>query len=146
MLWLVILIGITGGMAAALQGPLTTLISQRLGLWEAVFIVHLGGAVAVTPLLLARGGGQLNRWRELPPYALSAGALGLVVLWAITYGIVKVGVATTITFFVAGQLLLGLLLDHQGWLVDSTRPINLARLVGLVLVFGGVWLFLRPSR
>ncbi len=133
-------------MAAALQGPLTTLISQRLGLWEAIFIIHLGGALAVLPILLAQGGGKLAHWREVPFYALGAGALGLVVLWAITYGIIKVGVATTITFFVAGQLLLGLLLDHNGWLVDYTRRVDLARVVGLALVFSGVWLFLRPSR
>ena len=35
---------LAGGVAVALQGPLTSMMSQRVGTLESVFIVHLGGA------------------------------------------------------------------------------------------------------
>ena len=44
---LIILIGLAGGVAVGLQGPLASMISQRLGIFESVFIVHLGGGPAL---------------------------------------------------------------------------------------------------
>ena len=40
----IILIGLAGGIAVGIQAPLSSMISQRLGILESVFIVHLGGA------------------------------------------------------------------------------------------------------
>jgi hypothetical protein len=54
---LIILIGLIGGVAVGLQGPLASMISQRLGMLESVFIVHLGGVfIALLPLLFLGGG------------------------------------------------------------------------------------------
>ena len=43
---LIILIGLAGGVAVGLQSPLASMLSQRLGVLESIFIVHLGGALA----------------------------------------------------------------------------------------------------
>ena len=54
---LLILIGLAGGVTVGLQSPLASMISQRLGLFESVFIIHLGGAlIALIPLLIYGGG------------------------------------------------------------------------------------------
>ena len=42
---LVILLGLLGGIAVGIQAPLASLISQRLGVLESIFIVQLGGAL-----------------------------------------------------------------------------------------------------
>ena len=52
----------------------------------------------------------------------------------------RVGVAASITAIVAGQLLVGTLLDHFGLLDASVRPLDLTRVVGMVVVLVGVWL------
>jgi transporter family-2 protein len=137
---LIILIGLAGGAAVGLQSPLASMISQRLGIFESVFIVHLGGAiVALVPLLLM-GGGKLARWRSVPWYAMCAGVFGLVVIAAISYMIPRVGVAASITAIVAGQLLVGLFLDHFGLLDVALRPIDATRVLGIGVVLVGVWL------
>ena len=69
---LVILIGLAGGVAVGLQGPLSSLMSQRIGTMESVFIVHLGGGLLAGLILLAAGGGNLGAWRSVPWYALAA--------------------------------------------------------------------------
>ena len=138
---LILLIGLAGGAAVGLQSPLASMISQRLGIFESVFIVHLGGAiVALVPLLLFMGGGRLSQWRSVPWYALCAGVFGLVVIAAISYMIPRVGVAASITAIVAGQLLVGLFLDHFGLLGASLRPIDATRVLGIGVVLAGVWL------
>jgi transporter family-2 protein len=140
---LIILIGLAGGVAAGLQTPLVSLISQRLGILESAFIVHLSGAViSLIPLLLL-GGGNLAQWRTLPWYALGTGVFGLTVIASISYLIPRVGIAAAITAIVAGQLLIGALLDHFGFLGASVRSLDPARLVGLLVVLAGVWLTVR---
>jgi transporter family-2 protein len=137
---LIILIGLAGGVAVGIQSPLASIISQRLGLFESVFIVHVGGAlVALIPLLMY-GGGKLGQWRSLPWYALGAGIFGLIVIGAISYTIPRVGVATAITTIVAGQLLVGTILDHYGLLGAMEKSMDATRAIGLVVVLVGVWL------
>src|SRR5829696_8029125 len=137
---LIILIGLAGGVAVGIQGPLASMISQRLGTLESVFIVHLGGAlIALFPLLFL-GGGKLAQWRQLPWYTFMAGVFGLVVISAISYMIPRVGVAAAIITIVAGQLLVSTLLDHFGLLGSMHRPLDLTRALGLAVVLVGVWL------
>ncbi len=138
---LIILIGLAGGAAVGLQSPMASMISQRLGIFESVFIVHLGGAIiALLPLLLLYGGGKLAQWRSVPWYALGAGIFGLIVIGAISYMIPRVGIAASITAIVAGQLLVGTFLDHFGLLGASVRTLDITRVIGLAVVLMGVWL------
>jgi bacterial/archaeal transporter family-2 protein len=137
---LIILIGLAGGVAVGLQSPMASMISQRLGIFESVFIVHLGGAIiALLPLLLYSGG-KLSQWRNVPWYALCAGIFGLVVISAISYMIPRVGVAASITTVVAGQLMVGMILDHFGLLGAAERSLDLTRVTGMIVVLAGVWL------
>jgi len=136
----IILIGLIGGAAVGLQSPMASLISQRLGTLESVFIVHIGGAlVALIPLLIY-GGGKLNQWRSVPWYALCAGVFGLIVIGAVSTMIPRVGIAASIVTIVAGQLLVGTILDHYGLLGAEVRQLAVTRVIGLVVVLAGVWL------
>lgn len=140
---LIILIGLAGGVAVGLQGPMASMISQRLGILESVFIVHLGGAIIALLPLLSAGGGKMSEWRSVPRYMLGAGIFGLVVISAISYMIPRVGVAASIVTIVAGQLLVSMLLDHFGLLGAAERALDLTRLLGMAVVLVGVWLTVR---
>ena len=136
---LIILIGLAGGVAVGLQSPISSMITQRLGIFESVFIVHIGGAIiALLPLVIY--GSKLAQWRSVPWYTLGAGFFGLIVIAAVSYIIPRVGVAASITTVVAGQLLVGTILDHYGWLGAAARPLDMTRLIGLGIVLVGVWL------
>jgi len=137
----IILIGLAGGIAVGLQSPMASMISQRLGTLESVFIIHLGGAlIALLPLLFFYGGGKLAEWRSVPWYALGAGAFGLVVIGAVSYMIPRIGIAASITTIVAGQLLVGTILDHFGLLGAAEKSLDVTRVIGLAVVLAGVWL------
>ena len=137
---LIILIGLAGGVAVGLQSPMASMITQRLGMFESVFIVHMGGAIIALIPLLYYGGGKLAQWRSIPWYALGAGVFGLIVIGAISYMIPRIGVAGSITTIVAGQLLVSTILDQFGWLGAMERPMDPARAIGLAVVLVGVWL------
>lgn len=140
---LIILIGLAGGIAVGLQSPMASMITQRLGMFESVFIVHIGGALFALLPLLFYGGGKLGQWRSVPWYVLCAGIFGLIVIGAISYMIPRIGVAGAITTIVAGQLLVGMILDHFGLLGAMGRSMDLTRAIGLAIVLVGVWLTVR---
>ncbi len=143
-LFFIILVGLVGGLAVGLQSPLASMLSERLGILESIFIVHLGGAIfSLLPLLVLAGGGRLGQWRSAPWYALVAGIFGLVVIAAISFTIPRVGVAAAITSVVAGQILMSAVLDHFGWLGATVRPLDGPRILGLAVVMLGVWLTVR---
>ncbi|NQU29232.1 MAG: DMT family transporter, partial [Anaerolineae bacterium] len=95
-LGIVIFFGLIGGIAVGLQGPLASLMSQKLGTLESVFYIHIGGALVALVPLLFYGGRNLSRWREVPWYALGAGAFGLIVIAAMSYMVPRVGVAPAV--------------------------------------------------
>jgi len=139
----IIVVGLLSGVAVGLQSPLASMITQRLGMVESIFIIHLGGALLILLPLLAIRGGNLGDWRSLPWYALGAGAMGLIVVGGVSFMIPRVGVAASITLIIAGQLLLSAVLDHYGLLGVHIRHINPQRIFGLLLVFVGAWLTVR---
>ena len=138
-IFLIILVGLLAGMAIGVQSPMSSIISQRLGMMESVFIIHAGGAIAaLIPLLFF--GSKLGEWRSVPWYTLVAGAFGLIVISAMGYMIPRIGVAGALITLLAGQLLVGSILDHFGWLGAAQRAIDLPRIIGLGVVMLGVWL------
>jgi transporter family-2 protein len=137
---LIILIGLIGGIAVGLQAPMASMITQRLGIFESVFIVHVGGALIALLPLLFYSGGNLTRWKELPWFTLLAGGFGLIVIGALSHMIPRVGVGAAVITIVAGQLLVSTVLDHYGWLGGMGRPMDPTRAVGQEVVLAGVWL------
>lgn len=139
----IILIGLVSGVAVGLQSPLASMITQRLGALESIFIIHIGGALLIAIPLIFLGGGNLGNWRSLPWYALAAGSMGLIVVAGVSFLIPRVGVASAIILIIAGQLLISSLLDHYGLLGVQVRHMDIQRILGLVIVFLGAWLTVR---
>lgn len=138
------LIGLLGGIAVAIQNPLASQMGRRVGVLEAAFIIHLGGAcIAGVPLLVLLRGGGLGHWREIPWYALGAGGLGVILVSAVSFTIPRIGLSATVALVVAAQLTLGALLDNWGLLGLDLRPLDGARAAGMALLLAGAWLVLR---
>ncbi|MBN1681880.1 MAG: DMT family transporter [Anaerolineae bacterium] len=145
-LLLIIVFGLAGGIAVGLQTPMASTITERIGVMESAFIVHLGGAVAAGLILLVvQRGGKLADWHRLPWYTLGAGVLGLVVLSSVSYTIPRVGAVPTTMLIVAGQLVIGVLIDQFGLLGVDVRPVNLTRLAGIVVLCVGTWIVVRSA-
>lgn len=135
---LVILIGLVGGAAIGFQSPMAGAISQRLGGTAGSLFVHLSGTMFSAALLLLRGGENIRNWRSLPWYVFSVGLFGLILYQTIAVTLPRLGSAAMITLIIIGQLIVGLLIDHFGWLGVTVHPISPTRVLGvLVLMLGG---------
>lgn len=143
-IFLLFVIGIVSGAAIGLQGPMASIITQKLGIFESVFIVHIGGAIAaLIPLVFFLHGGKLSNWRELPWYVFFAGLFGLVVLSAISFLIPRIGVSPAMMLIILGQIIIGAVLDHFGLLGAVQRTFSLKQVAGIGVMLAGVWMTVR---
>jgi len=141
--WLVILIGLIGGVAVGLQSPISGAMGQRIGPAASSFIIHLGGLIATTALLLARGGEKIRAWHTVPWYMLVAGVFGLVLFLTINVTLPRLGGAMMITLIIVGQLAVGVAIDHFGLLGVTPRPVDLVRVAGMLVLVAGAYLISR---
>ncbi len=139
---LVVLIGLLGGVAVALQASLAGIFSERVGLLGNGLFVFGGGFLLALAIIVVFGKDQLHNWRSVPWYAYLAGPLGIVIISSIGFTIPRIGVASTLTLIVVTQLIVRVVLDHYGWLAVP-RPVDVQRIIGIVILFLGTWIVLR---
>lgn len=136
----VIVVGLIGGIAVGLQGPMSGVISARIGPLAASLIIHTGGAILSAALLLFAGGIRLSEVGSLPRPYLFTGAFGVVLYITLAYTLPRVGMTVSVAMLILAQLVIGLTLDHFGWLGTPQHPFNAARGLGVILLIAGSWL------
>jgi transporter family-2 protein len=136
----IIAIGLIGGAAVGVQSPIAGAMSQRVGGTASSFIVHISGMLLSGLLLFLRGGEKIKDWHTLPWYMLGSGIFGLILYLTISMTLPRLGSTLMITLIITGQLLVGVLVDHFGWLGVPVHPVNLARAGGIVLLLAGGYL------
>ena len=142
---LVFLTLLLAGAATALQGPTNARLVTAVGSpLNAAFISFAVGTVALGVLaMILQARPDVGAMKALPWWAWMGGLYGCAFVVSAAWGVPRLGVATTITVMIAGQLLLSLALDHFGALGVEKQPLSLGRIVGVALVIGGVVLVRR---
>jgi transporter family-2 protein len=130
----VIVVGLVGGIAVGLQGPMSGFMSQRVGPIGSSLIIHLGGAIISAVLILFGIGVNLKNFRELPAPYLLAGMFGVILYLTFSYTMPRVGVATTTVLLILAQMSIGLALDHYGFMGVPVRSVDLSLGVGAILL------------
>jgi bacterial/archaeal transporter family-2 protein len=82
--------------------------------------------------------GALNPIKQVHPALLTAGVLGACLVFAIAWLIPKVGAGPVMITLLAGQVIGGLLLSHFGWLGSPVQPITVTKVIGVLIMIGGV--------
>lgn len=133
------------GAATALQAPINARLMGAVGSpVNAAFVSFAVGTAALGLLALALyTRPDAAATRALPWWTWTGGLCGVIFVLAATWSVPRLGVATTITLMVAGQLILSLALDHFGAFGVPKQPLNLTRVAGVALVLAGVILVRR---
>jgi transporter family-2 protein len=137
------ILAVLGGVAVTLQGHFMGLLDRTLGTRESVFITYGSGGFVAVLTMLASGGGNLRRWITLPWYTFSAGLLGLMIVGTIGYVVPRLGLAKGFTLIITSQFIVAALIDQFGLMGAVVRPLDGARLLGMAMLLGGVWLTVR---
>lgn len=140
---LTLFLGLLGGVAVGIQGPIAGAMSQRVGGTASSFVVHVSGAILSGLLLALRGGEMIHNWRALPWYMLGSGLFGLVLYLTLSHTMPRLGATTALTLIIVGQLMMGMLIDQFGWFGVALRPVDGWRVAAAVLLLAGGYLMVR---
>jgi transporter family-2 protein len=135
--------GVAGAVQAAVMGEL----GERAGVFPALaFAGVVAAVVGLAGLLVVKqsfhGMGGVVRQ---PVWLWTGGALGFIVVLAITVATPRIGVTATIGVLIALNLAVGGLIDHFGWFGFDRTPLSSIRVMGMVLLAVGAALTLSKS-
>lgn len=105
------------------------------------------GTIGLSFLLLLQGVtmNDLKRVTEAPPYMFLGGILSAIFVTAAMIFIPKLGATTMIASYVTGQLVMSVIIDHYGLMNLTPQPINMTRILGVILLFAGLFLVVKKG-
>lgn len=85
----------------------------------------------------------LETFRGIAWWKYAGGMLGVFYITTVIIAAPRIGAANVMALTIAGQLLAALVCDHFGWIGFSVQPVNIYRVLGVLLILAGVYLMQR---
>jgi len=123
--------GINSQLRAVIQHPVM-----------AAFISFLVGTVALALLLLFSKDvlPELGQYSNAKWYQYTGGLLGAFVVTVTLIAVSQIGAANMFVLIIAGQLTTAVVMDHFGVLGVRENPMNMQKLIGIILVVCGAYI------
>jgi bacterial/archaeal transporter family-2 protein len=134
-------LALIGGIAVAIQAQINGGLGKKVGVFEAAFVSFAIGTLALFFIVLFFGKGNLLAVTTVPKWQLFGGFLGVIYLIVSVFSIPKIGVAPTLVAVIAGQMVMGAIIDHYGLFGGTRIPIDVKKITALVLLFISLYLF-----
>ena len=140
-------LAVIAGLAGSVQVAMMSRLGERIGVLEALaFSATVTAALAFVILVLAHQSvGGFERAVHQPWWMLFGGVMGLIIVLAITYAGPRIGVASTVGILIAGQLVMGAVIDRWGLFGSERIALHWPRALGIVLLAAGAALSLRKG-
>jgi bacterial/archaeal transporter family-2 protein len=141
---LAVFLAVLAGLAGSVQVAVMGRFGGRVGVFEALtFSTAVQLAFSLGLLLAVRGGlGGLHHVFKTPAWMWIGGLMGFTVVSAITFAQPRIGATATIGILIAGQLVMGAVIDRLGLFGVDQISLSPARVIGIGLLGIGAGLSL----
>lgn len=129
-----ILFTLIGGITLSAQSSINGTFSQKAGTIETTFLTFLTGTMFLTIFILFFGSGNVLGILEAPKWQLSAAFLGTMYLLLTVMAVPRIGVIATNISGIAGQLVIGVLIDHFGWFNSLVIELDMKRVFAILFM------------
>lgn len=135
---------VVAGLAGAVQVAVMAGLGDRIGSVGALaFATVLSAVLALAALLVAeRSLDAFSRALSQPWWTLTGGVVGLFILLTVTVAGSRIGVVATVGILIAGQLVMGAVIDRFGLFGVDQVSLGWPRVLGVVLLAVGAGLTL----
>ena len=137
------LLAMIGGMALATQGQVNGGLGKKVGVIEGSFISFSIGTLALLFILLFFGSGNILALSTVPKWQLTGGLLGAFFVVIQVFVVPKIGVSASLMAVIAGQIILGAIIDHFGLFGGNRFPIDKQKMIAILLLFVSLYLYNR---
>lgn len=146
----IIILGALGALLTGIAISIQSTISSRAGaligdVRTGLLTNFLGGLIAgilVLVLLFREGVQQWKVSGGIYSFIALSGLLGIFIITGISFSLQRTGVAAGLATIILGQLILSVVIDRLGIGAAGVIPISPERILGLIVIAGGVYLLL----
>jgi len=131
---LMILFTLFGGLTLSAQSSINGTLSRKAGTIETTLLTFLTGTMFLAIFIVFFGQGNVLAILEVPKWQLSAAFLGTLYLLLTVMAVPKIGVIATNIAGIAGQLVIGVLIDHFGWFNSLVISLDMKRTFALLFM------------
>lgn len=134
-------LALLGGAAIAVQSQVNGELGKKTGVIEASLINFAIGTLVLLMVVIFFGRGELSAAAAVPKWQLTGGILGAFYVLMVVFSVPRIGVTATLMSAIAGQMLLGAVIDHFGLFGGERVPMNGTKILALVLLLFSLILF-----
>jgi transporter family-2 protein len=129
-----ILFTLFGGITLSAQSSINGTFSRKAGTLETTLLTFLTGTMFLAIFIVFFGQGNILAILEAPKWQLSAAFLGTMYLLLTVMAVPRIGVIATNIAGIAGQLVIGVLIDHFGWFNSLVIALDIKRALALLFM------------
>jgi bacterial/archaeal transporter family-2 protein len=132
MRYLSYILAVLAGSALSFEGAIYGQLGKTIGQLETSFYNFFMGSIIMGLLWIFFGKGKLSYAVEAPKWSLLGGVLGVVYLTAIVISVPFVGVGISMVAVIIGQLVMSMVIEHNGWLGSKQTRINKEKVFAVI--------------
>lgn len=136
----IMLFTMIGGICSGMQGPINSSLSKRIGTIEGALFSFGIGTLILIGLSFVLGKGSYRALVDTEPWQWVGGVLGVIFVSVNILGVPRLGATTALMCAIAGQMLIGLLIDQFGLFGITRTPISTTRVLALLLMALSIYL------
>lgn len=142
-LW--ILVSFIAGALLPLQAGINTKLGKAASSPAIASLISfiVGLLALLVYVLVTQQNYSIKGLKEAPSYAWTGGLIGAFYVTVIIFAFPKIGPGLTFGLVIAGQLLLSIFMEHYQVLGAHHHPVNISRVLGMLLIVFGVVLIKR---
>jgi bacterial/archaeal transporter family-2 protein len=143
---LMILFTLFGGITLSAQSSINGTLSRKAGTIETTLLTFLTGTMFLAIFILFLGQGNVLAILEAPKWQLSAAFLGTLYLLLTVMAVPRIGVIATNIAGIAGQLVIGVLIDHFGWFNSLVISLDIKRAFALLFMIIALYFIYKGNK
>ena len=129
-----------GGMAIAAQSAINGTLSMRTDVVTTAWLTNVVASVILLLLVIFFEPSQTATMFSVPSWQLAGALFGNFSMVAIVIAVPRIGTAATIVAIIAGQIIMGLVVDHFGWFGNTQIVLDYKRVAAIALLAGALYL------
>lgn len=141
---MVMVVGALTPIQATINARIGTLLQNPFYGTLTNFIVGLAG-ILVLLALLRPDVPSLKQITSIPPYLYLGGLIGVMLVTSLVIAVPRIGATNALMALIVGQMLISILIDHNGWLGVPANTISMSRIVGAGFLLTGLYLVQRTG-
>jgi len=143
---IMILFTLFGGITLSAQSSINGTLSRKAGTIETTLLTFLTGTMFLAIFILFFGQGNVLAILEAPKWQLSAAFLGTLYLLLTVMAVPRIGVIATNIAGIAGQLVIGILIDHFGWFNSLVISLDMKRVFALLFMLIALYFIYKGNK